>query len=83
MKIFHITECPYSVTDVTKPKSQNIHRIRYGIKSASFVELRSWDSLIAEIKVCTFLSLKHEIGRLTHLLDPDRKYPFISFELNL
>lgn len=77
MKVFHVAECPYSVIDAMKPKSQNIHRIRYGIKSASFVESRSWDSLVAEIKVCTFLSLKHEIGRLTYLLDADRKCPSI------
>ena len=77
MKLFHIAEYLYSVINATKPKSQNIHRIRYRIKSASFVESRSWDSLVAEIKVCTFLSLKHKIGRLTHLLDADRKCPFI------
>ena len=77
MKVFHIAEYPYSVINATKPKSQNIHRIRYGIKSASFVESRSWDSLVAEIKVCTFLSLKRKIGRLTNLLDADRKCPSI------
>ena len=51
--VFPIIENPYDVRNETKFKSRNVHTVRYGIETASFVEPRIWSSILRSYKECS------------------------------
>ena len=50
--IFPIIENPYDLRNETKFKSKNVHAVRYGIKTASFVAPKIWSSIPRSYKEC-------------------------------
>ena len=56
--VFELNDNPYSLrNDMTFFKSRNVHIVRYGIETASFVGPRIWNSLPQEIKESTSLQI--------------------------
>ena len=54
--IFPIIENPYVSRNETKFKSRNVHTVRYGIKTASFVAPKIWNSIPRSYKECSFVN---------------------------
>ena len=48
-----IIENPYGLRNETKFKSRNVHTVRYGIETASFVAPRIWSSIPRSYKECS------------------------------
>ena len=56
--VFELNDNPYSLrNDMAFFKSRNVHTVRYGIETASFVGPRIWNSLPQEIKESTSLQI--------------------------
>ena len=56
--VFELNDNPYSLRkDMAFFKSRNVHTVRYGIETASFVGPRIWNSLPQEIKESTSLQI--------------------------
>ena len=51
--IFPVTENPYNLRNETKFKSRNVHTIRYGIETGSFVAPTIWSSIPRSYKECS------------------------------
>ena len=51
--VFPIIENPYDLRNETKFKSRNVHTVRYGIQTASFVAPRIWRSIPRSYKDCS------------------------------
>ena len=51
--VFPIIENPYDLRNETKFKSRNVHTVRYGIETASFVAPRIWSSIPRSYKECS------------------------------
>ena len=51
--IFPIIENPYDLRNKVKFKSRNVHTVRYGIETASFVAPRIWSSIPRSYKKCS------------------------------
>ena len=56
--IFPIIENPYDLRNETKLNSRNVHTVRYGIETASFVAPRIWRSIPRSYKECSSM---HEL----------------------
>ena len=53
-EVFEIVEGPHALRNDLKLKSRKIRSVRYGIKTASFVSARVWNSLPSDLKQCKF-----------------------------
>ena len=51
--VFPIIDNPYNLRNETKFKSRNVHTVRYGIETASFVAPRIWSSIPRNCKECS------------------------------
>ena len=51
--IFPIIENPYDLRNETKFKSRNVHTVRYGIETATFVAPKIWSSIPRNYKECS------------------------------
>ena len=51
--IFPIIENPYDLRNEIKFKSRNVHTVRYGIETASFVAPKIWSSIPRSYKECS------------------------------
>ena len=51
--VFPIIENPYDLRSETEFKSRNVHTVRYGIETASFVAPRIWSSIPRSYKDCS------------------------------
>ena len=62
--IFPIIENPYNLRNETKFKSRNVHTVRYGIETASFVEPKIWSSIPRSYKerVALLMNLKQKLN---------------------
>ena len=54
--IFPIIENPYDLRSETKFKSRNVHTVRHGIETASFVAPKIWSSIPRSYKECSCLN---------------------------
>ena len=54
--VFPIIKNPYDLRNETEFNSRNVHTVRYGIETASFIAPRIWSSIPRGYKECSFVN---------------------------